>query len=209
MILGLTGGIACGKSVAGATLAAHGVPVLDADEVSHYLTKYEPAVIDSIVKAFGREILTPHGQIDRLKLGERVFASPPERAKLESILHPPIKQILLKAIRHGRKHEYNISFVAPLLIEANFQDIVDVIWVISSDERLQAERLRKDYGFSEMDAFRRINAQLPLREKEAYADYVLNNDGSLEQFKQLVMATWERTLKDFNSGRTPSRQKKA
>jgi len=203
VILGLTGGIACGKSVAGATLAELGVPVLDADEVSHYLTKYDTGIIDAIATSFGREVFTVHGQIDRRLLGEKVFARPSERAKLEQILHPCIKGILANVIDHARKRNHNVVVVAPLLIEANFRDMVDVVWVVSSEECLQAERLRKQYGFSDIEAYRRINAQLPLREKEAYADCVLRNNGSLDEFRRLLIRTWEQTLKEFTRRKTP------
>lgn len=208
MILGLTGGIACGKSIAGTTLAERGVPVLDADEVSHYLTKYDPSTIDAIVSALGHEILSEHGRIDRRLVGERVFTQPSERAKLEQVLHPPIKGVLAKVINYGRERGYNMAVIAPLLIEANFQDMVDVIWVISSEAHLQAERLRSKYGFSDIEAYRRINAQLPLREKEAYADYVLHNNGSLEEFKRLVLDSWEQTLKDFARRKAPKSHRK-
>lgn len=206
MILGLTGGIACGKSVAGRTLGEQGVWVLDADEVSHYLTNYETSVIDAVVAAFGPGILSEHGQIDRRALADRVFAHPPERAKLEQILHPPIKEVLANVIHYGREKGCNIAVIAPLLIEANFQDMVDIIWVISSEERLQAKRLRNMYGFSDIEAYRRINAQLPLREKEAYADYVLLNNGSLEDFKRQLLDTWEQTVKDFAKRKMPRAQ---
>ncbi len=196
MVVGITGGIACGKSEAGRTLETAGVLVLDADEVAHFVSKYEPETCDAIAKAFGSTIFSPYGMLDRRALANIVFSSPGERVKLERILHPRIKEILRVNIKRARKHKAHIALVAPLLIEANFQDMVDVIWVVSSEERLQVKRLNENYGLSEMDAYRRINAQLPLREKEAYADYVLRNDGTLSEFQKLVIETWERTLRE-------------
>ncbi len=201
MILGITGGIACGKSLAGNILNEEGLPIIDADEVSHYLTKYDLKVIDQIIDTFGECILTSHGQINRRMLAEIVFASPTERSKLEAILHPKIKKILSNVIEYGRRMGFNMVLVAPLLIEANFQHMVDVIWVISSEERIQAERLRKEYKLSEIDAYRRISAQLPLREKEAYADYVIYNNGSIAEFKKKVLNTWQLSLNEFKKAK--------
>lgn len=196
MVVGITGGIACGKSEAGKTLEAAGVLVLDADEVAHFVSKYEPETCDAIAKAFGSTVFSPYGMLDRRALGDIVFSSPEERVKLERILHPRIKKILSVNIDRARRRKANIALVAPLLIEANFQDIVDIIWVVSSEERLQVKRLNENYGLSEIDAYRRINAQLPLREKEAYADYVLRNNGTIGEFQKLVIETWERTLRE-------------
>jgi dephospho-CoA kinase len=196
MVVGITGGIACGKSEAGRALESAGVLLLDADEVAHFISKYEPRTCDAIAEAFGDRIFSPYGMLDRRALGDIVFSSPKERVKLERILHPRIMEILRVNIERARRRKASIALVAPLLIEANFQDMVDVIWVVSSDEKLQVKRLRENYGLNEIDAYRRINAQLPLREKEAYADYVLPNNGSLEEFRNLVIETWERTLRE-------------
>ncbi len=196
MIVGITGGIACGKSEAGKALERAGVLLLDADEVARFISKYEPETCDAIAKTFGDKVFSPYGMLDRRALADIVFSSPEERVKLERILHPRIMEILRANIKRARKRKASIALVAPLLIEANFQDMVDVIWVVSSEERLQVKRLKENYGLSEIDAYRRINAQLPLREKEAYADYVLPNNGSLEEFRNLVIETWERTLRE-------------
>jgi dephospho-CoA kinase len=196
MIVGITGGIACGKTEAGKVLMGMGVPVLDADEVAHYISNYEPAVKSAVRTAFGDGAFSDNGLLNRKALGAVVFSDPAARAKLERIFHPRIKEILQENISQSRALGLHAVISAPLLIEANFQDIADVIWVISSDERLQVKRLRDTYGLSEIEAFRRINAQLPLREKEAYAHYILRNNGSLEEFHKTVRETWERTLSE-------------
>jgi len=203
MILGITGGIACGKSLAGHTLEGIGVPVIDADEVSHFITKYEPKVIDQIVKTFGECVLTPHGMIDRKVIADIVFASSEERAKLEKILHPKIKRVLSTVIKHAREKKFNLALVAPLLIESNFTQMVDVVWVIKSDARIMVERLKREFKISEVQAFRRINAQLPISEKEAYAHYVIENNGKIEDFKRRVIKTWNKSLSDFSAGKLP------
>jgi len=194
MIVGITGGIACGKTEAGRVLEGMGVLVLDADEVARFISKYEPQTCDAIAQAFGKQVFSPYGMLDRRALAEIVFSSPGERAKLERILHPRIKEILLVNLERARKRRASIALLAPLLIEAKFQDMVDVVWVVSSQERLQVRRLTQRYGFTEIEAYRRINSQLPLREKEAYAHYVLPNNGTLEDFRKLVRQTWEKTL---------------
>ncbi len=207
MILGITGGIACGKSLAGRFLSEIGVPVIDADEVSHFLTKYDDNIIKKLMSDFGECVFSPHGQLDRKILGEIVFSSPTERARLEAILHPRIKEILRRAINFYRSQGFNLALVAPLLIEANFQSMVDVIWVISSEPKIQADRLKSEYKLSEIEAYRRINAQLPLQEKEAYADYVVRNDKSIDDFRRRVLKTWDQTLSEFNEGAVKVKEK--
>ncbi len=198
MIVGITGGIACGKSVAGKVLEGMGVLVLDADEVAHFISKYEPQTCDALSDAFGEQAYSPYGTLDRQVLADIVFTSPSERAKLERILHTRIKEILLVNMERARKRAASIALLAPLLIESNFQDMMDVIWVVSSEERLQVRRLTESYGYTEIESYRRINAQLPLREKEAYGHYVLRNNGTLKEFQKLVAATWERTLREHS-----------
>lgn len=200
MIVGITGGIACGKTEAGKVLEGMGVPVLDADEISHYISKYEPAIKNAVREAFGDDVFSPDGMLNRKALGAVVFADPAARAKLERIFHPRIKAILRENLYYARSLGLHAVISAPLLIEANFQDIAEVIWVISSEERLQVKRLRESYGISELEAYRRINSQLPLREKEAYAHYIMRNNGSLEEFKKAVMETWEKTKEGHRNG---------
>ena len=200
MIVGITGGIACGKTEAGKVLEGMGVPVLDADEVAHYISKYEPDIKNAILEAIGGGAFTSNGLLDRKALGAVVFSDPAARAKLERILHPRIKEVLRENIEYAHSRGMHAVLAAPLLIEANFQDIADVIWVISSEERLQVKRLRETYGISELEAYRRINSQLPLHEKEAYAHYVLRNNGSLEEFQKAVVATWEKTIMEHPNG---------
>ncbi len=199
MIIGITGGIACGKTEAGKVLEGKGVPVLDADEVAHYISRYEPAIIDAVRAAFGSGVFTPQGKLDRKALGSIVFSSPADRARLERIFHPRIKDVLRLSIEHARKSGTSVALVAPLLIESNYQDMVDVIWVVSCDEVSQVKRLRDSCGINEIEACRRINAQLPLREKEAYGHYVLRNNGSLDEFRKLVAETWEKTIQEYGS----------
>jgi dephospho-CoA kinase len=196
MVVGITGGIACGKTLAGDFLEELGVLVLDADEVAHFVSKYETETVEAVLKAFGKEVFSPYGMLNRAALARIVFSSPAERGKLERILHPRIKEILRVSIEHARNRNASMALIAPLLIESNFQDMVDVIWVVSSEARLQVDRLKKKYSTNEIEAYRRINAQLPLREKEAYANYVLHNNGSIEEFKALVAQTWKKTLKE-------------
>jgi len=197
MVVGITGGIACGKTLAGYFLEEMGVLVLDADEVAHFISKYETETVEAILEAFGKQVFSPYGMLNRAALASVVFSSPAERGKLERILHPRIKEILRVSIEYARKREASVALIAPLLIEANFQEMVDVIWVVGSEARLQVERLKKKYSINEIEAYRRIKAQLPLREKEAYAQYVLHNNGTIDEFKELVVKTWKKTLKEY------------
>jgi dephospho-CoA kinase len=111
--------------------------------------------------------------------------------------------VLSTVIKHAREKKFNLALVAPLLIESNFTQMVDVVWVIKSDARIMVERLKREFKISEVQAFRRINAQLPISEKEAYAHYVIENNGKIEDFKRRVIKTWNRSLSDFSAGKLP------
>jgi dephospho-CoA kinase len=199
MIIGLTGGIACGKSIAAATLEEAGVKIVDADEIAHYMVRYGSDALGKIIDTFGEKVLTPQKTLDRRKLASIVFASAPERMKLERILHPLIIQELLKHVDDARASGEHMTIIAPLLIEANMQDIADVVWVIVTDEKTQVERMMRRDRLGKIEALRRIAAQMPTSEKVKYADYVLENNSTIPAFKKLVQETWERTLADFEA----------
>lgn len=199
MILGLTGGIACGKSIAAAALEEVGVRAVDADEIAHYMVRYGSDALQKIIETFGEKVLTPEKALDRRKLASIVFASAPERIKLERILHPLIIQELLKYIEEARKSGEHMVIIAPLLIEANMQEIMDAVWVVVTDEKTQVERMMRRDNLDKIEALRRIAAQMPTSVKIKYADYVLENNSTIPAFRKLVQETWEKTLADFDA----------
>lgn len=188
MIIGLTGGIACGKSTVANILRQKGIPVIDADSVSREITKKgEPAWVE-IKKEFGKEIIGPDGEILRKKLAQIVFDDPQKLAKLNQITHPRIKQRILEILEEMQLKESPeiIVIEVPLLFESGMENMVDEIWVVRTPEEVAIERLLKRDNLNKEEALKRLKAQLPLEEKTSRADQIINNSGSLEDLERQV-----------------------
>ncbi len=173
----LTGGIGSGKSTVARMFTAHGVPVVDADEIAHRLVQRgQPAYLE-IVEAFGTEILSADGEIDRPRLGGRIFDSADERRRLEAIVHPRVRREIVARVQ-ALQAPYCI-IVVPLLIEAGMQDLADRILVVDCNEQRQIERVRERSGLSD-DRIRRIMAaQISSSERRNLADDLIINDADL------------------------------
>ena len=187
--LGLTGGIASGKSVVAAMLRDLGFPVLDADSISHKLMEPGQTAHDEILQAFGADLADSSGRIDRHKLGAIVFADPAKLAQLNSILHPRVDQIIFRQLEDWQKSGvYSAAFVeAALLIEASMAARLDGLVVAWCTQKQQLERLRAR-GMSETEARRRIAVQLPIEEKLKHATYAINCSGTLDETRVQVQA---------------------
>jgi dephospho-CoA kinase len=187
--LGLTGGIASGKSVVAAILRELGFPVLDADSISHGLMEPGQSAHDEILQSFGADLADSAGRINRHKLAAIVFADPAKLAKLNSILHPRVDQIIFNQLEDLKKGgDHSTAFVeAALLIEAGMAAKLDGLVVAWCRPEQQLERLRAR-GMSEAEARRRIAAQLPLEEKLKRATYTINCSGTLEETRAQVLA---------------------
>jgi dephospho-CoA kinase len=187
--LGLTGGIASGKSIVAAILRELGFPVLDADSISHKLMEPGQAAHDEILQAFGEDLADSAGQIDRHKLAAIVFADPAKLAKLNSILHPRVDQIIFNQLEDWQKRGgHPAAFVeAALLIEAGMAPRLNGLVVAWCTQKQQLERLRAR-GMSETEARRRIAAQLPIEEKLKHATYAINCSGTLDETRAQVQA---------------------
>lgn len=190
MILGITGGICAGKSTATGVIDRLGVRIIDCDEVSHHLTKCEPSILEAIRAAFGPAVFHEGGALDRAALAALIFDEQPKRRQLENILHPPIKNVAVANVDYARRSGQPLVVVAPLLIEAGLQSLVDHLWVISCTPEHQLERLHRRRNVGRDQAQRWIDAQLPMEQKEKQADTVLRNDGSVEEFEQEVLLQW-------------------
>ncbi|HKI11534.1 MAG TPA: dephospho-CoA kinase [Candidatus Acidoferrum sp.] len=186
---GLTGGIASGKSAVAAMLREMGFPVLDADPIAHKLMEPGQPAREEVLREFGAEVAGADGRIDRAKLGAIVFADPDRLAKLNRILHPRVEQILLKQYEEWeRSGVRDAAFVeAALLVESGFVSHLDGLIVVWSELEQQLERL-KARGMSEVDAKRRILAQLPLEEKLLRATYSIDCSGTMESTRVQVRA---------------------
>ena len=183
MIIGLTGGIASGKSLVSQTLKGLGMTVIDADHISHEILAQDEAVKQKVEQIFGAEVLNEDGgAVDRGKLGEIVFQDPERRRTLEKILHPPVGAELWRRARESRDDDVVLEI--PLLIETGGHEHVDLVVVVYATRELQTQRLMARDGMSQEEAMRRIDTQLPLEEKVATAHYIINNTGSVEETEE-------------------------
>jgi dephospho-CoA kinase len=184
-IIGLTGGIASGKSLVSRTLKGSGMTVIDADDISHEILAHDTSIRQEVVRTFGKEVLNEEGEIDRGKLGGIVFSQKPElRKSLEAILHPPIREAMWKRARESRS-DYVVLDI-PLLIETGAHERVDLVVVVYATRELQIQRLMARDGISRQEAMRKIETQLPLEEKVFAAHYIINNTGSVEETEEQV-----------------------
>lgn len=183
----LTGGIACGKSTVASMLRDLDCPVLAADPLGHELLEPGQSAYDEVVREFGNGIVTAGDKVDRAKLGAIIFADPAKRARLNQILHPRILDVVLKWFAAlDRPGGPELAVVeAALIIEAGFNDYLDKIIVCWCSPSQQIERLR-ERGLSLEHAQQRIAAQMPMEEKRALADEVIDCSGALEVTEQRV-----------------------
>lgn len=185
---GLTGGIATGKSTAKKLIEGLGIPVIDADEISHALSAVGQPGYEGIVSHFGNEVLTTDQTLDRKKLGQLVFADVKQKLALENILHPLIRAEVLSQREHHRAAGASLCFYdVPLLFEKQLWNDFDATVLIWCDPRIQLERLMARNGFTEEEARLRIRNQVDLIEKVRQATYCVDNSGDVEDLgKQLV-----------------------
>nr|PZN07956.1 MAG: dephospho-CoA kinase [Caldicoprobacter oshimai] len=191
-VIGLTGGIACGKSTVSKMLADLGAAVIDADMVAREIMKKGTPVWQRIKETFGDQYLLPDGEIDRKKLGELVFANPEALKKLNSITHPAIQhQVLSEIDRLKSRGGYKAVVVdAALLIEAGWCDMVDEVWLVVADRETQIERLMKRNGLTRQQALNRINSQMDQDIKRRYADRIIDNSHEMEHTRKQVEQLW-------------------
>jgi dephospho-CoA kinase len=192
--VGLTGGIACGKSYALKEFHKLGAYAIDADRIAHSVTEPGQPAYDEIVAAFGNEMLLEDGRLDRKKLGSLIFSNGAERKKLNSIVHPYIlkeeQRLIAEAEKDPRLLRSPVVMVdAALMVEVGSYRNYDFVIVVYCHPSIQLSRLVTREGLSEEEAWHRISSQMPLLEKVRYADYVIENSGKLShthrQIKQV------------------------
>lgn len=190
-VIGLTGGIATGKSTVARFFSGLGIPVIDADQLAREAVLPESPALKEIAAVFGTEILMRDGALDRKRLGALIFASPEKRRRLEGILHPAIRALaeerISQAAAGGHKR---LIYMAPLLIEAGATERVDDIWVVTVRPEVQLERLMQRDGIPREQAQRMIDSQMPLAEKEQYGRVVIDNSGTEAETMNILAAAW-------------------
>lgn len=187
-IIGLTGGIASGKSTAAHYLSQSGIPIIDADVVAREIVRPNMPALKAIVKTFGKEMLHSDGTLNREKLGSVVFEDPQALKTLNNITHPHIRNRILAMIGHIEESKTYPAIIidAALLIETGWQVLVDDVWLIVIDEALQIKRLIKRSGLTESQAKNRIARQMPQDLKKQHATvYIDNNHGLDALYHQL------------------------
>ncbi len=192
-VIGLTGGIGSGKSTVSQFLAELGAVILDADKVGHEAFQPNTRTWQEVVAAFGKQIITPSGEIDRKKLGGIVFSDPASLSRLNQIMHPRMYDMMKAKIEEYRRQGVDVVVLeAAILIEANWTSLVDEVWVTVVSEAAVLERLKKQRALEKEQTLARIRSQLSTEERIKYADVVINNDGNLDEVKARVKELWER-----------------
>ncbi len=191
-IVGLTGGIATGKSTVAEMLKNKGAVVLDADAIAREVVEPGRPAWKDIVKWQGRKILNEDNSIDRVKLGRVVFTDEEARRRLNSIVHPRVDEELSERTRQIRSGSTStvIVYDVPLLIEAGMHHKVDVVVLVCASRETQVKRMVQREGLQEEEVKQRIEAQMPLEQKIKYAHFVIKNDGELEQTRGQVDEFW-------------------
>jgi len=193
MNIGLTGGIATGKSTVAGLLARKGAHLIDLDQVAREVTAPGQPALAQIAKQFGQAVIQQDGSLDRKKLGEIVFADPVKRKQLEAITHPAIREVM-----HARMDDYKRRFPdgltvveVPLLYESGLSSHFDRVVVVYIPREEQLQRLMQRDKLSLEQAEKRLAAQIDIEEKKRMADYTIDNRGSLKQTSEQVDRLWQ------------------
>ncbi|HEK9098562.1 TPA: dephospho-CoA kinase [Streptococcus equi subsp. zooepidemicus] len=185
-IIGITGGIASGKSTAVALIRQAGYQVIDADQVVHELQAKGGRLYQVLLKTFGQDILLPSGELDRPKLAELLFAHADSMAKSSQQQNAIIREALAKKKEQMAQTEDIFFMDLPLLVELGYQDWFDAIWLLYVDDKTQLKRLMERNQLTELAAKQRIASQLPMSQKKAYADVVIDNNGDLQALETQI-----------------------
>lgn len=193
-IIGITGGIASGKSTVSLYLQELGFTIVDADLASRAVVEPGEEAYHQVVKAFGEDILLTDGNIDRVKLGSIIFNDQEKRLLLNGIVHPAVRNWMrVKTEAALSSGEETVFMDIPLLFESKLTFMVDKTLLIYVDEQVQLERLMNRNGLSETEALARINSQMPLADKKALADAVIDNNGDINETKRqlkTILSEW-------------------
>jgi dephospho-CoA kinase len=189
MILGITGGIASGKTTVSRLFAALGASLVNADQLAREAVRPGSPALQELIDIFGCGILQADGTLNRPALAQMVFADSAARAAVNRITHPAIARLAEQALREKvQKGAWLVVYEAPLLFEVGAEQRVDAVLVVTAEEGVQIRRLMERDGLSEEAARARLAAQMPQAEKVARADFVIDNSGAAEETEQAVKA---------------------
>ncbi|UJF31699.1 dephospho-CoA kinase [Paenibacillus hexagrammi] len=194
MNIGLTGGIACGKSTVSSMLVDRGAILVDADRIARDVVEPGSPVLYRVAEHFGQAVLQQDGSLNRKKLGEIVFGNPTARKELESLLHPPIRARMREQMDTAARDcpDKLVVVDVPLLYESGLAYMFEKVMVVYVPRELQLQRLMKRDGLSEQEALKRLDAQMPIEKKRELADLLIDNSGTLEETSRLIDQFWIR-----------------
>lgn len=195
LVIGLTGGIASGKSTVAQRLRDHGATVIDADLVGHEMYQPHSPAWAALIETFGPEIVGAEQTIDRRVLGGIVFGDADQMKKLTDILWPQMKQVMRERLADLERADTKVAVLeAAVLIEASWQDLVGEIWATVVSPDVAVARLRQRNGLSEEQARARLASQISNEERSGRADIVIDNSGSVEDLDLRVASLWQEAL---------------
>ncbi|MBP0724032.1 dephospho-CoA kinase [Bacillus sp. RG28] len=188
MVLGLTGSIASGKSTVSKMISEIGIPIVDADVIAKQVVEVGQVAYQNIIDTFGTEILLENGEINRPALGAIIFHDPGRREELNKIVHPEVRKVMLQQSKALLDEGHRIVILdIPLLFESKLTSLVEKTIVVYVDEENQIKRLMERNKLSEEEAMARIKSQIPVSEKVKLADYVIDNNGTIEHTNKQVI----------------------
>lgn len=200
--VGLTGGIATGKSTVADFFRSLGAPVIDSDILVHQSLSPAGEAYHGVVEAFGPDIVTANGQIDRARLGRIVFADKTQRDRLNRLVHPVVEAHINRQLADLRAAGNVAAIVdVPLLFEVGWEDRFDLIVLVYLPKGIQRERLLRRNALTKEEADRRMSAQWPLRRKLKKADFVIDNSGTPEETMQQARSVWAHVLRMAANGK--------
>lgn len=191
-VIGLTGGIASGKSTVSELLSVFGFKVVDADKANREAVKKGSKGLAQVREVFGDEAIDENGEMNRRYMGDLVFNHPEKRLELNAIIHPIVRDIMEEEKQEYLKQGYNVIMDIPLLFENELENTVDEVWVIYTSESIQMDRLMQRNNLSLEDAKARVYSQISIDKKSRMADHVIDNLGDKLELKQNL----ERLLKE-------------
>jgi dephospho-CoA kinase len=196
-VIGLTGGIASGKTTVANLLASFGAAIIDADVVAREVVQPGAPAYEAIVKDFGPGVVLPNGHLDRAALGARVFNDAAARLRLNQYTHPKVRQTMNAALAQIQQVEHKppaVVMVIPLLFENGLQDAFTETWLVDAPESLQIERLQRRDGLNADDARARIASQMPIAQKRQWATHSIVNAGDEQSLEAAVRHRWRESV---------------